>query len=238
MYFYYYMLGIILLPAIILSIYAQFKVQSTYNKYKQVASQKNLTGKEVAEMILSSAGISDVQITQVSGTLTDHYDSKNKVLALSKPNYNSNSIASLGVTAHECGHAIQDASGYFPLKLRHIIIKTYNFTSRLLLPLILIGFLFDFLLFIPGVADVFLIIGSVVFGLSLVLSLITLPVEFNASKRALEILEQSTILTEDETKMAKKVLSSAALTYVAEFIYSLLNFLRFILIFANRKDWF
>ena len=236
MYFYYYVLGIILLPAIILSIYAQFKVQSTYNKYKQVQSQKNFTGKQVAEMILSSAGISNVQITEINGTLTDYYDSKNKVLALSKPNYNSSSIASLGVTAHECGHALQDASGYFPLKLRHIIIKTYNFSSKLLLPLLLIGFLFDFLLFIPGIADVFLIIGSVVFGLSLVLSLITLPVEFNASKRALQILEQSTILSEEETKMAKKVLNSAALTYVAEFIYSLLNFLRFVLIFARRRD--
>jgi len=235
-YFYYYLLGIILLPAIILSIYAQFKVHSTYNKYNKVLSKQNFTGKQVAELILSSSGISNVQITEVSGTLTDYYDSKHKVLALSKNNYNSSSISSLGVTAHECGHAIQDASNYFPLKFRNIIVKTYNITSRLLLPLIFIGFLFDFILLIPSVANAFLLIGSIVFGLSLILSLITLPVEFNASKRALKILEESTILTKEETQMAKKVLSSAALTYVAEFIYSLLQFVRFVLIFSNRRD--
>lgn len=237
MYFFsYYFLGIILLPAIILSIYAQIKVQSTYNKYSKVPTIKNLTGKQVAELILNSSGISDVQIIETPGTLTDYYDSKNKVLALSKGNYNSTSISSLGVTAHECGHAIQDASNYFPLKLRQIVIKVYNFSSKLLVPLLLIGFVFEFLLFIPSIRDAFLIIGSVVFGLSLIMNLITLPVEFNASKRALQILEDSTILSEEETKKAKKVLSSAALTYVAAFLYSLLNFLRFVLIFARRRD--
>lgn len=235
-YFYYYLLGIILLPAIILSIYAEFKVHSTYSKYKKVLSEKNLTGKDVANLILTSAGIGDVQVTEVAGTLTDHYDSKHKVLALSKENYNSTSIASLGVTAHECGHAIQDANDYFPLKLRHVVVKSYSLVSKLLVPLLLIGFLFDFLLFIPGVANIFLIIGSSVFGLSLLLNLVTLPVEFNASKRAISILKDSTILNPEEAKMAKKVLNAAALTYVAAFIYSLLQLLRFVLIFANRRD--
>ena len=236
MYFYYYILGIILLPAIILSIYAQIKVNSTYNKYSKVMSNKNLTGKQVAERILSESGISDVKVIETSGTLTDYYDSKNKVLALSKANFNSSSIASAGVTAHECGHAIQDATNYFPLKLRQIVIKTYNLTSKLLIPLLIVGFLFDFILLIPKLANAFLIIGTIVFGLSLLMNLVTLPVEFNASKRALKILDETLILTPEETKQAKKVLSAAALTYIAAFLYSLLNFLRFILIFANRRD--
>ena len=235
MYLEYYLLGIILIPAIILSIYAQFKVQATYSKYKKVASEKNLTGKQVAELILNASEINNVQITEIEGNLTDYYDSKNKVLALSKANYNGSSISSLGVTAHECGHAIQDSVHYFPMRLRSIIIKTYNISSKLLLPLILIGFIFDFLLLIPTVSIIFIYLGITVFGLSLLLNLITLPVEFNASKRALQILEESTILTKEETKMAKKVLSAAALTYVAEFIYYLLNFLRFVLIFVRRR---
>jgi len=236
MYFYYYVFGIVLLPAIILAIYAQIKVNTTYAKYSKVNSIKNLTGKQVAEMILKDSEISNVQIIETNGTLTDYYDSKNKVLALSKSNFNSSSIASLGVTAHECGHAIQDATNYFPLKLRHFVIKVYNLSSKLLVPLLLIGFLFDFILLIPSLANAFLIIGSVIFGLSLLMNLVTLPVEFNASKRALKILEDSIILTNEETKMAKKVLSSAALTYIAAFLYSLLNFLRFVLIFSNRRD--
>lgn len=236
MYLEYYILGIILLPAIILSIYAQVKVQSTYSKYRKVISEKNLTGKQVAELILNASDISNVQITEIEGNLTDYYDSKNKVLALSKANYNGSSISSIGVTAHECGHAIQDKVNYFPMKLRSMVIKIYNISSKLLLPLIIIGFIFDFLLLIPFASTIFLYIGITVFGLSLLLNLITLPVEFNASKRALEILEKSTILTNEETKMAKKVLNSAALTYVAAFIYSLLNFLRFVLIFARRRD--
>lgn len=236
MYFYYYALGFMLIPAIILAIYAEFKVHSTYSHYSKISSQKNLTGKDVAKLILNSSNITDVEIVEVEGTLSDYYDSKNKVLGLSKKNYNSSSIASLGVTAHECGHALQDYNNYFPLKLRHFVVKTYNLTSKLLVPLLIIGFLFDFLLLIPNLALIFIIAGTIIFGLSFILNLVTLPVEFNASKRALKILKESTILTEDETKGAKKVLNSAALTYLAAFLYSLINFLRFILIFARRND--
>ena len=235
MYLAYYLLGIILIPAIILSIYAQIKVQTNYKKYSQITSEKNLTGKEVANLILNASDIKDVQIIEIEGELTDYYDSKKKVLALSKGNYNSASIASLGVTAHECGHAIQDKTGYVPNKIRNIVVRVYNIASKLLMPILIIGFMFDFLFLIPKIANIILISGIAVFGLSMLFNLITLPVEFNASKRALKILEESTILSNDELDGAKKVLKSAALTYVAGFIYSLLNFLRFILIFA-RKD--
>ena len=236
MYLTYYILGILLIPAIILAIFAQSKVQSTYKKYSSEMSQKGLTGKECAKQILACNEINDVQINEIDGVLTDYYDSKNKILALSKNNYNSSSIASIGVSAHECGHAIQDKENYLPNKIRNIIIKTYNITSKFLVPIIIIGFLFDFLFLIPKVANIILISGMVVFGLTFLANLITLPVEFNASKRALKTLRENNILTEEETLKAKEVLSAAALTYVASFLYSLLNFLRFVLIFANRND--
>lgn len=236
MYFEYYFLGIILIPAIILAIYAQLKVQSNYNKYIKIKTEKNLTANEVASLILNAADINDVTLEQVSGELTDHYDSKKLKIGISEKNFNSTSVASIGIVAHECGHAIQHASNYFPLKLRHLVISVYNLASKLLMPIILIGLVFDFLLLINGIAKIFLIAGIVVFGISLILNLVTLPVEFNASRRALKILKESEILNQEELKMAKKVLSSAALTYVAAFLYSLLNFLRFVLIFARHRD--
>lgn len=236
MFFYYYALGFLLIPVIILAIYAEFKVHSTYSHFSKVVSEKKLTGKEVASLILNASNITNVEIKEIEGTLTDYYDSKNKVLALSKHNYNSSSIASIGVTAHECGHAIQDYNNYFPLRFRHFIVNIYNITSKLLVPLLIIGLIFDFLLLIPNLALIFVVVGTIIFGLSFILNLITLPVEFNASKRALRILEESTVLNQEEIKGAKKVLNSAALTYLAAFLYSLLNFLRFVLIFVRRND--
>ncbi|MBE5745745.1 MAG: zinc metallopeptidase [Clostridiales bacterium] len=235
MYLDYYISGIILLPAIILAIFAQIKVHSTYVKYSKIKTNKNLTGKEVAELILQAKDINDVEITEIEGTLTDYYDSKNKVLALSKDNFNNSSVSNLGVTAHECGHAIQDKEHYLLMKLRSIVIKVYNISSKFLFPLILIGIIFDFIFLIPTVSSIFIYIGISIFGLSFLLNLITLPVEFNASKKALKILKEENILTDEELKGAKKVLSAAALTYVAEFLYSLLNLIRFILIF-KRDD--
>lgn len=235
MYFEYYILGIILLPAIILAIYAELKVTSTYKKYLKVQSEKHLTGKEVAELILNAGGV-NAEIISTSGTLTDYYDSKKKVLALSKANYNSTSISSLGVAAHECGHALQDKDNYFPLKFRHVAVTAYNISSKLLLPIILIGLCFDFLLLIPQVANIFIYSGVIVFGLSLLASLVTLPVEFNASNRAIKILGKSEILNNTELRQAKQVLNAAALTYVAAFLFSLLNFLRFFLIFLRNRD--
>lgn len=235
MYLSYYLLGIILVPAIILSIYAQIKVQSNYKKYSVCASEKNLTGKEVAKMILDASDIKDVEIIEIDGELTDYYDSKKKVLALSKQNANSTSIASIGVASHECGHAIQDKQGYTPNKIRNVIVHIYNISSKLLVPILIIGFMFDFLFLIPKVANIIIISGIIVYGLTMLFNLITLPVEFNASNRAINILEESTILNKDELVGAKAVLKSAALTYVAGFIYSLLNFLRFVLVFARRN---
>lgn len=235
MYIAYYLLGIILVPAIILSVYAQIKVQANYKKYSQVVSEKNLTGKEVADLILKSADIKDVSVIEIDGELTDYYDSKKKVLALSRNNFNSASIASMGVTAHECGHAIQDKVGYVPNKIRNVVVHVYNIASKLLMPIIIIGFLFDFLFLLPKVANIIMISGLVVFGLSMIFNLVTLPVEFNASSRALKILESSTLLNSSELEGAKKVLRSAALTYVAAFLYSFLQFLRILLIFSNRN---
>lgn len=235
MYIAYYLLGIILVPAIILSVYAQIKVQANYKKYSQIVSEKNLTGKEVADLILKSADIKDVSVIEIDGELTDYYDSKKKVLALSKNNFNSASIASMGVTAHECGHAIQDKEGYVPNKIRNVVVHVYNIASKLLMPIIIIGFLFDFLFLLPKVANIIMISGLVVFGLSMIFNLVTLPVEFNASSRALKILESSTLLNSSELEGAKKVLRSAALTYVAAFLYSFLQFLRILLIFSNRN---
>lgn len=238
MYLTYYILGIILLPAIILAIYAEAKVNSSYNKYSTDFSQKNITGNMLAKQILQANDINDVQIQEIDGKLSDYYNSKTKVLALSKQNYNSTSISSLGVTAHECGHAIQDKEHYFPNKIRNLVIKTYNISSTLLMPIIIIGLLFDFVWLNQNVANIILICGMAVFGLSFLASLITLPVEFNASKRALKILKQQNIMSDEEISKVKEVLSAAALTYVASFLYSLLNLLRFVLIFArnNRKD--
>ena len=237
MYITYYILGIILLPAIILAIYAEAKVNSSYNKYSTEFSQKNIKGCELAKQILTAYDIHDVQIKEIDGKLSDYYDSKNKILALSKDNYNSTSISSLGVTAHECGHAIQDKQHYFPNKIRNFVIKTYNISSTFLMPIIILGLLFDFVWLAPNIANIILICGMSVFGLSFLASLITLPVEFNASKRAIKILQENNILSSEETGKVKEVLSAAALTYVASFLYSLLNLLRFVLIFAksNRK---
>ena len=148
MYLYYYILGFMLIPAIILSIYAQAKVTSTYDKYSTDYSQSNLTGKDCAKKIMEANDIKDVQINEIDGKLSDYYDSKNKLLALSKQNANSTSISSIGVAAHECGHTIQDKQNYFPNKLRNLVIKVYNISSKLLMPIILIGTIFDFILLI------------------------------------------------------------------------------------------
>lgn len=226
-------MGIILLPGIILSMYAQFKVNRTYNKYKQELSERQLTAKQVCEQILNTANL-DVQITEVSGNLTDYYNCKSKTLALSTDNINSTSISAIGVAAHEAGHALQDAENYRPLKIRNFVVIVSNISSKFLWPLIFLGLVFDFALYYTSFAQLFIYAGIIFFGLSVVLNLITLPVEFNASKRAVEILQKSTILSPIETEHAKEVLNAAALTYVAAFIYSLLNLLRFVLVFQKR----
>ena len=189
-------------------------------------------------MILRAAEINDVIISGIDGKLTDHYDPKNKVLAISNKNLTSTSVSAIGVVAHECGHAIQHQEKYIPIIIRNIFVKLNNITSKLLIPLLILGAILDAFLYVQNSFITIAIIGISIFGLSFLLNLITLPIEKNASKRALKILKESTILNEEEIVGAEKVLNAAAMTYLSAVLYSLLNFLRFILVIVvnNKRD--
>lgn len=232
----YYLLGFILLPGILLAMYASIKVNTTYSKYSRVASASGLTAAQVAELMLRNAGLYDVRITCIGGNLTDHFDPRTRTLALSQGVYHSTSAAAIGVAAHEVGHAIQHSEGYVPLKLRSAMVPVINISSRLLWPILIIGLLFTFLIEIPLLGDIFLIAGLVVFGGSLIFSLVTLPVEFNASSRAYRTLIDNQILSVQEANLSRKVLNAAALTYVASMVMALLNLLRFLLIFGRHNN--
>ena len=232
----YYLLGFILLPGILLAMYASIKVNTTYSKYSRMASASGLTAAQVAELMLRNAGLYDVRITCIGGNLTDHFDPRTRTLALSQGVYHSTSVAAIGVAAHEVGHAIQHSEGYVPLKLRSAMVPVINISSRLLWPILIIGLLFTFLIEIPLLGDIFLIAGLVVFGGSLIFSLVTLPVEFNASSRAYRTLIDNQILSVQEANLSKKVLNAAALTYVASMVMALLNLLRFLLIFGRHNN--
>lgn len=239
LYWEYYVMGIILLPAIILAIYAQCKVTSTYKKYTNELSQKGMKSQDLARLLLDCADLQEIQVIRVNGELTDYYDHKHKTVALSSSTYNSSSISALGVTAHEVGHALQYKNNYLPIKLRSIIIPIVNIWSNLLWPLVILGIILNFAVLPTSVAGkVLMWIGIGFYGLIALLDVITLPVEYNASHRAIKILEQSEILDKEETNKARKVLSAAALTYVASLLNSLLNLLRFILVFVmhSKKD--
>lgn len=212
----------------ILSIVASMKVKSTFSKYSRVRSMSGMTGATAAERILRSSGIYDVQIQRVSGSLTDHYDSRNKVLRLSESVYDNSSVAAIGVAAHECGHAIQDQKGYVPLRLRAAIVPVANFGAMLSWPLILIGILI-------GGSQTLITIGILMFSLAVLFQLVTLPVEFNASRRAVAVLSDTGILYGDEIRDTKKVLGAAALTYVASAAASILQLLRLVLLYGNRN---
>lgn len=211
----------------VLSMIASSKVKTTYAKYGRVASRNGLNATDAARTILDNAGLRHVRIERISGDLTDHYSPKELVLRLSDTTYNSRSIAAIGVAAHECGHAIQHAKQYAPLNIRNAIVPVVNLGSKLSWPMILIGLLLGF----AGFLD----FGILLFSLTLIFQLITLPVEFNASSRALRILSDSNMLYEDELSGAKKVLSAAAMTYVAAAIASLLSLLRLIILFGGRR---
>lgn len=238
MYWQYYIMGIILLPALLLAIYAQTKVNTTYSTYSKMLAKSGMTASQVARILLDCAELNNVKIIQVSGNLTDYYDPKKKVLALSSTVHDSSSVAAIGVASHEVGHAIQDKNGYVPFKLRSFIIPITNFMSTLLWPLVIMGLIFNFAA-VPGsiVGDVFLWCGVIIFGLAVLIDLVTLPVEYNASKRAVNTLYKTEILDATETAGAKKVLSAAALTYVAALLTSILNLIRFLLVFLlNSKS--
>lgn len=212
----------------ILSLWASARVKSTFNKYAGVRSMSGLTGAEAARRLLDNAGLSDVRIEHVSGDLSDHYDPRSRVLRLSDSTYSSPSVAAVGVAAHECGHAIQHSEGYAPLSIRSALVPAANIGSRLGIPIILIGVLF-------GSASFLIQVGIWVFSLSVLFQLVTLPVEFNASSRALVLLDQYGILGSQELDDCKKVLKAAALTYVAAAAASILSLIRLMLLFGGKR---
>lgn len=214
----------------VLSMWASGRVQSTFRKYSTVYSVSGMTGAQAAQKLLNSQGIYDVTIRPVQGQLTDHYDPRSKTLNLSDSVYQSTSVSAIGVAAHECGHAIQDNVGYGPLKLRGAFVPVANIGSRLSLPLILAGLL------LGGGGSLLVEIGIWMFTLALLFQIITLPVEFNASSRAVALLGQTGILQGDEVDQTRKVLGAAALTYVAAVAASVLQLLRLVLLFGGRRN--
>ncbi len=232
----YYIL--LVLPTVILALYAQAKVNSTFNRYRQERSYRGMTGQEVAMQMLRNAGIMDVPVQMVAGHLTDHYDPKNRVLRLSESVFNSSSIAAIGVAAHEAGHAIQHQEGYAPLHLRNAIIPLTRIGSSLSMPLIFVGIALGGLSSTASAMNMgwyIIVAGIALFGAAVLFQVITLPVEFNASRRALATLGSTQILMEDEVRKARKVLSAAALTYVAAMAQAVANLLRLILIVGGRR---
>lgn len=220
----------------LLCFWASSKVNTTYRKYAKIYSRSGMTGAQAAQRILRMSGINDVQIQHVSGELTDHYDPSHKVLRLSDSVYDSHSVAAIGVAAHECGHAVQHQKGYLPIKIRSLLVPIANFGSRLGLPLVVFGLILGLDFQLPG-GGYFSVtqIGIWLFSFAVLFQLVTLPVEFNASGRALKLLESCGIMGEDEIDDCKKVLGAAALTYVAAAASSLLQLLRLIMISGNRR---
>jgi Zn-dependent membrane protease YugP len=218
---------ILLLPALALGIYAQAKVSSTFNRYSQVPSARGLTGAQGARLVLDSAGLSDVGIEVAGSRLSDHYDPRTKTLTLSPPVGNSNSLAALGVAAHEAGHAVQHAEGYAAFRLRSAIVPVANLGSNM-------GFILFFIGLVFYRNGLLMSLGILLYSAAVLFTLVTLPVEFNASRRAMTLLENRSILVGDELAGARKVLSAAALTYVAAALMAILQLLRLILISRSR----
>lgn len=227
MYYFYDATYILVLIGAVISIIASMNVKSTFNRYSRKNSRSNMTGAQAAYEILRSAGINNVRIERVRGNLTDHYSPKENVLRLSDSVYDSTSVAAIGVAAHECGHAMQYDEDYFPIKIRAAVIPLANIGSSLSWPIILLGLLFG----MTGLMQV----GVLLFSLVVIFQLLTLPVEFDASARALRTLEQRNMLVGDEMSGARKVLTAAALTYVAALVTSILQLLRLILL-TRRND--
>ncbi len=221
----YYLLLVV--PAILFSMIAQAKVNSAFSRYSGVRTRRGITGADAARAVLQINGVSDVRIERVSGKLTDHYDPRTNVIRLSESVYDADSIAAVGVAAHEAGHAVQYAYGYFPIRVRSAIVPVTQFGSSLSMPLIFAGLIFN--------AAALIKIGLLFFFFAVVFQLVTLPVEFNASNRAIDAIAATRILTEDELPGAQKTLSAAALTYVAALLVALAQFLRLLLLFGGRR---
>ncbi len=222
---------IFVIIGMLITLIASWRMKATFAKYERVASQSGLTGREVAERILRANGIYDVSVRPVSGRLTDHYDPRDKTVSLSEVIYGSTSVAAIAVAAHECGHAIQDNVGYVPLNLRSAFVPVANFGSRLSWPLIFVGFLLGY----GNISNILIQIGIAMFLLAVIFQIITLPVEFDASRRALIELENNEILLDKEDKSARKVLFAAAMTYVAAAAAGVLQMLRLMLLFSGRS---
>ena len=222
---------IFVIIGMLITLIASWRMKATFAKYERVASQSRLTGREVAERILRANGIYDVSVRPVSGRLTDHYDPRDKTVSLSEVIYGSTSVAAIAVAAHECGHAIQDNVGYVPLNLRSAFVPAANFGSRLSWPLIFVGFLLGY----GNISNILIQIGIAMFLLAVIFQIITLPVEFDASRRALIELENNEILLDTEDKSARKVLFAAAMTYVAAAAAGVLQMLRLMLLFSGRS---
>lgn len=221
----------LVLIGVVISLWASSRVKSTYAKYNRVRNQRGLTGRDAAQQILQNAGIHDVRIEHVAGDLSDHYDPRSKVLRLSDATYNSASVAAVGVAAHECGHVLQHAKGYAPLAIRTSLVQVANFGSMIAWPLIIIG------LFITTSASSLLInLGIIAFSVAVLFQIVTLPVEYNASSRALSVLSESHLLYDEELQGAEKVLKAAALTYVAAAAASILQLLRILLLSGRRRN--
>lgn len=218
---------LILIPALIFGAYAQYKVNSTFKKYSSVSNSRGITAAEVARQILDDNGLYDVQVVHIKGNLTDNFNPKTNVVSLSDTVYGSTSVASIGVAAHECGHAIQHAQGYLPVKIRTALVPITNFGSSAGMIILLVGLLFA--------SYNLAMFGILLYSLMAVFQLVTLPVEFNASNRALKTLERDMILYEDEVPMARKVLSAAALTYVAALVSTVSTILRYLFIVSNSR---
>lgn len=231
MFYYYDPTYSLVLIGVVICMLASSRVNSVFRRYASVRSMSGMTGREAAERILHANGIYDVQVCHISGHLNDHYDPRNKILRLSDATYNSPSVAAIGVAAHECGHAVQHAVGYAPLKIRGALVPVANFGSTLAWPLILIGLL------IRSDAAVFLInMGILLFSAAVLFQIVTLPVEFNASRRAVQALEKGGMLYGEEISGTKAVLRAAALTYVASAASMILQLLRLIIIGGRRQD--
>ncbi len=215
-----------MLPAIILSVWAQYKVKSAYNKYSKIPNSRGLTGESAARAVLSAHGIANVKIEHISGSLTDHFSPSENIIRLSDGVYGHASIAAVCIAAHEAGHAVQHAEGYVPNKIRSSIIPVASITSKLSTPLILAGFF---------LSDTLIWVGIALYSLAVLVYLVTLPVEFDASRRALATIKSTYMLDEQEYSGAKKVLTAAAMTYVASALTALIQFLRLLLIVSGRR---
>lgn len=229
-YYYWDPTYILVVIGAVICMIASARVKGTFNKYSQLRSMSGMNGAQVAQRVLQAAGIYDMQVRHVSGSLTDHYDPRTKTVNLSDPVYNATSVAALGVAAHECGHAIQHAKSYAPLSIRSALVPIANFGSMLAWPVILIGLFFN-----TRSSGLIIDIGILLFSAAVLFQLVTLPVEFDASRRALVMLRTQGILADDELKYTRRVLKSAALTYVASAAAAILQLLRIILITNGRR---